>query len=226
MFNGFSKETGEFFWELAFNNERPWFQAHKEQYLRAVDAPLRALAHEVHEELSRLFPDIGWRVHVSRIHRDARRLFGRGPFKDHMWFTVTPESAGDYGPSFWFEIGAADYSYGLGLWAPTAAYMEAFRSAVAANPAAFGRIVGELAPMKGFVLRGEEFRRPKGDLGDVINPWYNRKYLDFGTRRDHDGLLYSEELAARMAKDFSRLMPLCRFMAEACGRAAEREEKP
>ena len=30
-FTGFTSETGEFLWELAFHNEKPWFEAHKEQ---------------------------------------------------------------------------------------------------------------------------------------------------------------------------------------------------
>lgn len=32
MFTGFTKQTSEFLWELAFNNERPWFLEHKEQF--------------------------------------------------------------------------------------------------------------------------------------------------------------------------------------------------
>lgn len=225
MFNGFSKETGDFFWELSFNNERPWFLAHKEQFERVLNEPFKALAHALYEELRRRCPDEEFTVHLSRIYRDARRLFGRGPYKDHLWFTLTPVGAGGYGPSFWFEIGAADYSYGLGLWAPTAPTMEAFRRAVAANPAAFERLIAPLGAMKGFALHGEEYRRPKGDLGERINPWYNRKYLDFGTRRDHDALLYSRELVEAMAKDFEKLMPLCRFMADATRGAAPKEKK-
>ena len=93
--------------------------------------------------------------------------------------------------------------------------MEALRRAITANPAAFERLVTGLSGMKGFALHGEEYRRPKGDLGGIVNPWYNRKYLDFGTRRDHDALLYSPALVGAMAKDFEKLMPLCRFMAEA-----------
>ena len=220
MFKGFSKETAEFLWELSFNNERPWFLAHKEQFERVLNEPLKALARELYDEMLRRCPDTDFTVHISRIYRDARRLFGRGPYKDHMWFTLTPAGAGDYGPSLWFELGASEYSYGLGLWAPTAPTMEAFRRAVAANPAAFEHLAAPLGAMRGFTLRGETYRRPKGALGETIDPWYNRKYLDFGTRRDHDALLYSPGLAAAMAKDFEKLMPLCRFMAEAT-RAAE-----
>ncbi|MBQ3482390.1 MAG: DUF2461 domain-containing protein [Oscillospiraceae bacterium] len=225
MFEGFSKETGEFLWELSFNNERPWFLAHKEQFERVLNEPFRALARALYEELTRRFPGEDFTVHIARIYRDARRLFGRGPYKDHLWFTVTPVGAGDFGPSFWFEIGAAEYSYGLGLWAPTAPTMEAFRRAVSANPAAFERLLAPLPSMRGFALHGEEYRRPKGDLGETLNPWYNRKYLDFGTRRDHDALLYSSALVGAMAKDFERLMPLCRFMCEATRGAAAGAEK-
>ena len=175
--------------------------------------------------MSRRFPDEELRVHLSRIYRDARRLFGRGPYKDHLWFTITPAGAGDYGPTFWFEIGAAEYSYGLGFWAPGAATMEALRRAIAANPALFERLVTEVSGMKGFFLHGEEYRRPKGDLGEIINPWYNRKYLDFGTRRDHDALLYSPDLVAAMARDFEKLMPLCRFMADATRGVSPKEKK-
>jgi uncharacterized protein (TIGR02453 family) len=227
MFNGFSKQTGEFLWELAFHNERPWFLAHKAQFESVLNEPFKALAHDLYEEMCRRFPETEYRVHLARIYRDARRLFGRGPYKDHLWFTITPDQAGDYGPSFWFEIGAADYSYGLGLWAPTAPTMEAFRRAVAANPAAFERLIAPLPAMKGFALHGEEYRRPKGAFGETIDPWYNRKYLDFGTRRDHDALLYSPALVGAMAKDFEKLMPLCRFMAEATRPAgAKSGEKP
>ena len=227
MFSGFTKETGEFLWELAFHNERPWFLAHKEQFERVLNEPFKALAHALYEELSLRFPDCAFSVHLSRIYRDARRLFGRGPYKDHLWFTIKPVGAGDYGPSFWFEIGASDYSYGLGLWAPTPSAMDAFRRAVAANPAAFERLVSKLSPMKGFALHGEEYRRPKGTLSPAIDPWYNRKYLDYGTHRDHDALLYSPKLVDAMAKDFEKLMPLCRFMADATRAAASPgEEKP
>ena len=44
MFQGFSKKTGEFLWELAFNNERPWFLAHKDEFEEYVNAPFKALA--------------------------------------------------------------------------------------------------------------------------------------------------------------------------------------
>ena len=98
MFQGFSKETGEFLWELSFHNERPWFLEHKEQFERVLNQPFKALAQETAELLQARFPDMQVQCHVSRIYRDARRLFGRGPYKDHLWLghgLVRGRSGGD-----------------------------------------------------------------------------------------------------------------------------------
>ena len=40
MFEGFTQETSEFLWELSFNNERPWFLAHREQFERCPLSPV------------------------------------------------------------------------------------------------------------------------------------------------------------------------------------------
>ena len=76
-FTGFTSETGEFLWELAFHNEKPWFEAHKEQFLRAVKEPFDALAKETLALMRQKHLDEPYCLHISRIYRDARRLFGR-----------------------------------------------------------------------------------------------------------------------------------------------------
>ena len=39
MFQGFSQEAVDFLWGIRFNNERGWFEAHKEEYLTLVAGP-------------------------------------------------------------------------------------------------------------------------------------------------------------------------------------------
>ena len=105
MFQGFSRETGEFLWELGFHNERPWFLEHKEQFERCLNQPFKDLAKETGALLQQRFPELDIEGHVSRIYRDARRLFGRGPYKDHLWFTLWDSAAGKDGPAFWLQLG-------------------------------------------------------------------------------------------------------------------------
>ena len=117
MFEGFTRETSDFLWELTFHNERPWFQEHREQYMRVLHEPFHALAEDTLAEMQRAFPGENFTLHVSRIYRDARRLFGRGPYKDHLWFTLfNSDNRHTEGPMFWFEISASTFSYGLGFF--------------------------------------------------------------------------------------------------------------
>ncbi len=134
-FNGFSPEAGAFLWELRFNNERPWFNAHKEEFLALVDRPFRALADEVFERMQEAFPKREWYVHVSRIYRDARRLYGRGPYKDHLWFTLRCDASKDEEvPGFYFGFDPEGYDYGMGYWSSKAQLMERYRRLTLANP--------------------------------------------------------------------------------------------
>ena len=44
MFTGFTDETVDFMWGIRFNNERTWFEAHKEIYLTHFYRPMCDLA--------------------------------------------------------------------------------------------------------------------------------------------------------------------------------------
>ena len=56
MFEGFTKETRDFLWELSFHNERPWFNEHKEQYLRVLHDPFHALAEDCRAIMAENYP--------------------------------------------------------------------------------------------------------------------------------------------------------------------------
>ena len=224
MFEGFTKETGEFLWELRFNNERPWFLAHKEQYERCLNRPFRALAQESWRLLSERYPERDFRVHVSRIYRDARRLFGRGPYKDHLWFSLYTSDKNE-GPSFWFELGPATYSYGMGFWEASPAQAEAYRRQIDANPARFERLARQAEALPGLRLLGEEYRRPKGDRGELLNRWYNRKYLTMEFSGDFGGDLFSPALAQILCGAYGSLMPMHDFLAEVWEAAREEERE-
>ena len=42
MFQGFSGATVDFMWGIRFNNEKGWFEAHKEEYLTTFQRPMKA----------------------------------------------------------------------------------------------------------------------------------------------------------------------------------------
>ncbi len=215
MFTGFTKEASDFLWELAFNNERPWFRAHKEQYERCLGTPFKELALETARLVEARIRGRDWQLHISRIYRDARRLFGRGPFKDHLWFSLHQAGGPEPGPGFWFEVNAAAFLWGGGTFDPEPRQMENYRRRIAAHPAAFERMARSLEALEGFALIGDEYKRPKGSLSPEIDRWYNRKWVGLEQRQDFGGALLTPELPALLARDFEALLPLHDFLLEA-----------
>ena len=204
-FAGFTPETGQFFWDLAFHNERPWFQAHKEEFTRLVQTPFRALAVQTAQALGRLCPEAALELHVARIYRDARRLFGRGPYKDHLWFDLH-EPLREEGPTLWFSLSGAGFRCGMGHYASPAG-MERFRARVLADPAPMTELARRLAEQDRFRLEAEQYKRPKGELGPLLDPWFNSRHLAILRGGDYTAELADPALPERLAEDFAWLMP-------------------
>ena len=163
-FEGYTQETLDFLWGIRFNNERSWFLAHKQDYEAHLLAPTRALGEQVYEALHAAFPKEPFLLKLSRIYRDARRLHGNGPYKDHLWFCVRAGGEDWTGrPTFYFEIGPDYYSYGMGFWAPKAALMEAYRKAVDEHPEVLEKLVKRFNKQAQFTLSG-----PLSPAGGVV----------------------------------------------------------
>lgn len=220
MFQGFTERTSGFLWDLSFNNERPWFLEHKAEFETVLNEPFKALAADTLALVRQRHPERDLNCHVSRIYRDARRLFGRGPYKDHLWFTVFDGEKDLGGPAFFFELGAATYSYGLGYWDASPTAMEAFRRAVDANPARFERMAKALARDRELRIAGPEYKHPKGERGAIINPYYNRRYLMLSVERDFGGDALSPRLPQLLTGTYEELFPMYDFFWD-CWRSAE-----
>lgn len=115
---------------------------------------------------------------------------------------------------FWFEIGAADYSYGMGFYSATPAQMEAFRRSIDANPERFRRIA-EGVKRCGYKLDGEEYKRPKKLRGDaLIDSWYNRKRIGLEKSFDLGGDAFSQKLPEILVSAYAELMPMYEYFME------------
>ena len=219
MFQGFTQGTTDFLWGIRFNNERGWFLAHKEEFQTLVDAPLRALAGQVSQAINDKFPDLQLNCKVSRIYRDARRLYGRGPYKDHLWFglrRMAPSEGAE--PGFYFEVAPEYYSYGMGCWDPTPVTMAKLRARIDRDPEPLKQLARRLEKHREFTLEGQMYKRPKGDPGRLLYPWYNRRQISLTSDHNCDGLYFSPELADQVVNGFTFLMPyyeyLCSVMAD------------
>ena len=211
MFQGFAPEAIDFLWGVKFNNDREWFAAHKQEYLDLLDKPLRELSQQLLDAMTAAYPMLGLRQHVCRIYRDARRLHGRGPYKDRLWLVLARPSEDRVGrPALYFEIAPNCYSYGCGFWDMTPETAAKHRALIDRDPKKLETLARKLNRSK-FTLFGEEYKRPKGDAGKLLNPWYNRRSLGVSFDDNCEGVLFTPALYDEVFEGFRFLVPYYRY---------------
>lgn len=218
-FQGFSEETTEFLWGIRFNNEKSWFEAHKPVYKEYVQEPMQLLAKEVYETFSQRHTELPLMMRISRIYRDARRLYGRGPYKSHLWFSLrmSGENWAEF-PVFWFEIYPSGYGYGMGIYEARPATMAKFRKEMDTRPEEMLRLAKKFEKQSRFQLGAEEYKRPKGLPSAPLDQWYNRKSLDLSCMKKIDSTLYSRALVDEVLSAFEELLPYYRYFTALCQR--------
>lgn len=218
MFEGFSEATIDFLYGISFNNERMWFNAHKEDYVNHLYQPMKVLAGEVFDAVLDRCPDRDLLCKVSRIYRDARRCHGMSPYRDHLWFSFLPPVENwQAAPGFWFELRRNSWSYGMGLWPDRAATMARHRALIDAHPQRLSDLYGRLLDQSEFLLEGERYARFKPCATAPLAGWYNMKR--FNLCHDSDDLSETFDgpaLVRRLTDGFVFLMdyydyfyPLC-----------------
>lgn len=218
MFQGFTQQTFEFMWNLRFNNEKSWFEAHKDEYRAVLAKPMNDLAEEVAAAYLGKYPDFGLRLHISRIYRDARRLHGNGPYKDHLWFSLRQDGEDwENQPVFWFELSPESWSYGLGYYCAKAATMAKFRARIDSRPQDMEKLARALGRQSEFVLEGENYARPKGDPGKNLFDWYSKKSFSLIHEEETGETVFSPALAGRIVEGFSFLAPFYRYLSTLSG---------
>lgn len=209
MFQGFSQEAVDFLWGIRFNNERSWFEAHKEEYLTLVAGPMRELGEQVHAAVEEEFPKLGLNLHVSRIYRDARRLHGRGPYKDHLWFCVErPAEDWTTRPTFWFELGPDYWGYGMGCWMARPMDMAKLRSRIVRDPKPMEKLTKALRGQTEFTLGGDTYKRPKaGAPSELLAPWFQMKTISITHEEKLTEELFSRDVVDRIKTGYTFLLP-------------------
>lgn len=215
MFQGFDDETVEFMWGIRLNNEKSWFEANKQTYLTHFYTPMRELADEVYDYISPKYHGGDLICRVSRIYRDARRLHGRGPYKDHLWFSVErPHEMWTAAPCFWFELGPESWSYGMGCYMAKPLTMAKLRARIDADPNPMEKLTRKLGRQSEFALEGEEYRRPRGEApSKLLEPWYRKKSYSIGHEEPLIDALFSREIVGRLQRGYDFLLPYYQYFS-------------
>lgn len=227
-FEGFSKETFEFLFEITFNNNVEWFSENRKRYEKFVRDPMRALAAELMPTALRIDPNFNPKVNssVSRIRRDTRFTYDKSPFRNHMWIGFRyPNTRISEGCTLYFEITPNGYSYGMGFYSTSTAFMAAYRKRLLADPAGFLELAKPLEK-RGFKVSGEPYKRDRfPDAPTAIKPYINLKYFYWtaGFTGVSD-VIAPSDIAERLKADFTACEPMYKLMQSVLASVGETEQ--
>ena len=127
-------------------------------------------------------------------------------------------------PTFYFEIAPEYYSYGMGFWQARAELMELFRRDLQERPDEFGRLVRLFNRQREFVLTGDSYARSKGEVSDLLRPWFQKKSLSLSHELPLDEKIFRPELAEEILAGFKILVPFYKYFAALCACVERKRE--
>ena len=244
-FAGFPPAALDFLRGLAAHNEKPWFEAHRDEYEAAVRAPTLALVDEVDARLGALAPEFvgDRRRSVFRIFRDVRFSKDKRPYKTNAgcWFfhrdvrDGAPKDTGGGtgvaaavhgGAGFYFHLEPGASFCAGGIWMPPRPALALIRDRIAERPGELPAMVAapEFARRFGALSREAMLvRTPRGYAADEATAEWLRYQSFTASQPLADDAATAPDLADRLVGAYAALLPLVRWLNLALGlRPADR----
>ena len=194
------------------NNNRDWFQAHKQDYVNYLYEPMKALGKEL---FTPFLEKPGNLLKVSRIYRDAR-LHHPLPYKEGLWICIRRDVEWwAENPCLYFEIFPEGISYGFCLWRPRVSTMAAFRERIAQQPKEFLKRIKKAEKETGLPVTAELYKRPKEAPLPELAPYYAWKGdISCTVRETFSEDTFGPELSQRVQTLFRQLIPIYEYFCQ------------
>lgn len=214
----FSAESQDFLFEVWSRNDRAWYHENKERCRTYVMEPFAQLVRELQPVMLEIDPVMDCsEKRVSRVYRDAR-VVGNGPFfRDHVWCTMGRGRDLMYGyPTFFCELSARAFRYGMGYYIPAKETLEAIRTMILAEDKVFRKAFAAHKKQTAFTLEGESYKRDHfPDAPEKYRDWLNRKSFCWICETEDEKVICSDTLGAEIAENFRRIAPVYQFLLKA-----------
>jgi len=210
-FTGFTAKTLNFLKNLRANNNKAWFEAHRQDYEQHLLKPLQNLVLDMGAFMLTIDPhfEITPAVNktISRIYRDTRFSRDKSPYRGRMWIAFKRRSKDlSDAPSYFFEISIDSYRYGMGFYSASTDTMRKFRKAIDIKPGEFRKAISFYPKQRVFVLEGEKYKRVLDEnKPEEIQEWYQRRNLYLVCNRPIDNRLFSGKLVDDLISGFGLL---------------------
>ncbi|MEP6947618.1 MAG: DUF2461 domain-containing protein, partial [Ginsengibacter sp.] len=216
----FQSSTVSFLKELKKNNNKPWFDSHREKYLSAkID--YENFIGKILEAVSVFdtdMKDLAAKNCMFRINRDIRFSKDKTPYKINMGASLNRGGKKSVFAGYYFHLEPGGKSFaGGGLWMPAAPELKKLRQEIDYCFHEFNRIINNSA----FKKQYPELEMNTGEMLVNVPKGYDKenpaaaflKLKSFvATKNIPDTLLTSPALANEVVLAFKALMPLVQFM--------------
>ncbi|MEW5722989.1 MAG: DUF2461 domain-containing protein [Thermodesulfobacteriota bacterium] len=230
-FTGFPRQTLTFLRDLAANNKKEWFEAHREEYEEHFLAPAREFVLAMGGKLKKLSPgltaDPRTNQSLFRLNRDTRFSRDKSPYKTHLalWFWEGPgrrmECSG-----FYFHLEPDHLMLGVGIYQFPKHLVEPYRRAVVdpKQGPALAKAVAALAKDGGITIGGRRYKKvPAGyDPGHRNAGLLLHDGLYGGIEMEAPEELHSEKIMDFCLERFLKMKPLHQWLLALTQRAAEK----
>ncbi len=164
-FEGFPKESVGFLKKLKRNNNRDWFNAHKDEYERSIKFPMQSFIASMQPLFADFAPefDVHPKRSMFRIYRDTRFSKDKTPYKTHMaaHFVLRGKPKGFEGSGYYLHIAPGEVFIGGGIYLPDNNQLKMIRRSLAEHSKEFLRIINKPSFKKMFpAISGQKLSRP------------------------------------------------------------------
>jgi uncharacterized protein (TIGR02453 family) len=218
----FTKQTFSFLGALSANNERAWFEEHKQDYEDKVRTPALDFIEEMAEELpsiSRHFRAVAKKVGGSlmRVQRDTRFSRDKTPYKTNIGIQFRHEAGKDiHAPGFYVHIEPGECFVAVGLWHPEPDVLFKVRQSILEKGEAWMAARDNKAFRKHFTLEGESLANaPRGFAKDhpLVEDLKRKDFIALAPLSRAEVL--SDNFRPLVAERFRQAAPYMRFLCEA-----------
>jgi uncharacterized protein (TIGR02453 family) len=217
-FEGFPKDGIKFLTQLKRNNDRTWFENHKEEYEQHVKAPMQSFVVALKPHFARFAPefDLNPKRSIFRIYRDIRFSQDKTPYKTNIaaHFVLRGMPKGFIGSGYYIQIEPGEFFAGGGIYMPDSAQLKNIRKAIAAHGKEFLSILNDKRFQKRFAPFGwtKLQRVPKGYREDhPMAEWLKYKQFFVGVSLP-ESACFHESLVENVAGICEDASPLVRFL--------------
>ena len=214
-----AKESLDFLKKLEKNNDRDWFNANKDAFVRANDNFI-AIAGDLIGRISKFDPEIAGmdpKPSVFRIYRDVRFSKDKSPYKTNLGAFFAPGGKKAMRPGYYFHVQPGVFFSAAGKHMPDPSELLKIRNAIVANTKDFLKIVeGKKFRERFGEMHGERLTKPpKGFAADHPAIEYLKlKSFTVGEEFTEKEAV-SKDYPKMLADSFKAAYPLVMFLREA-----------